>query len=123
MATIGNFSLVELVPNAFVEISKELAAKKGIKNGDKAVVRSARGAVTVYAVVTGRLRALDLGGRKVEQVALVWHFGYEGLAKGASANLLTPSVGDVDTQIPEYKAFLCDVEKAPPEEKKRRPQV
>ena len=110
--------LVELVPNAFVEMSKELAAAKGVKNGDKVVVRSARGAVTVYALVTARLRALDLGTRKVEQVALVWHFGYEGLAKGASANLLTPSVGDADTQIPEYKAFLCDVEKAPPEEKK-----
>ena len=37
-----------------------------------------------------------LGDRTVEQVALIWHFGYEGLAKGASANLLTPAVGDAD---------------------------
>jgi len=45
-------------------------------------------------------------------VAVVWHFGYAGQAIGPSANILTPLVGDADTMIPEYKAFLCDVQKA-----------
>jgi len=107
--------LVELVPDAFVEISQELAEKKGIANGDRVAIRSARGRITVYALVTGRLKPLDVDGKKVDQVAVVWHFGYEGLATGQSANLLTPSVGDADAMIPEYKAFLCDLEKEPDE--------
>jgi len=77
-------------------------------------IRSARGEITLYALVTGRLKPLAVDGRKVEQVALVWHFGYEGLATGPSANRLTPQVGDADTMIPEYKAFLCDVVKGSP---------
>ncbi len=103
--------LVELVPEAFVELSKELARQKGIRNGDAVTVRSARGEITINALVTGRLRPLRIGGRQIEQVAIVWHFGYAGLATGPSANVLTPLVGDADTMIPEYKAFLCDVTK------------
>jgi formate dehydrogenase major subunit len=34
-----------------------------------------------------------------------------GLATGDSANLLTPSIGDANTMIPETKAFLVDVRK------------
>ena len=103
--------LVELVPDAFVEISRQLAQQKEIANGDRVSIRSARGRITMYALVTGRLKPLEVDGRKVEQVAIVWHFGYEGLATGESANVLTPLVGDADAMIPEYKAFLCDVEK------------
>ena len=106
--------LVELVPNAFVEISRELARTIGVSNGDQVTVRSARGEITLYAVVTGRLKPLEVDGRKVEQVALVWHFGYAGLATGPSANILTPQAGDADAMIPEYKAFLCDVAKEQP---------
>jgi len=105
--------LVELVPNAFVEISKELARRIDVVNGEQVTVRSARGRITLNALVTGRIRPLNLGEKQVEQVAIVWHFGYEGLATGDSANILTPHVGDADTRIPEYKAFLCDVQKAP----------
>jgi formate dehydrogenase major subunit len=103
--------LAELVPNAFVEISRELARQKGIANGDLVRIRSARGEITVYALVTGRLRPLEVDGRKVEQAAIVWHFGYEGLVTGPSANVLAPHVGDAVAGIPEYKAFLCDVAK------------
>jgi len=62
-------------------------------------------------VVTGRLKPLSVGDRVIEQVAIIWHFGYAGKATGPSANVLTPLVGDADTMIPEYKAFLCDVRK------------
>ncbi|MFQ5870506.1 MAG: hypothetical protein ACE5JC_11440, partial [Candidatus Zixiibacteriota bacterium] len=64
-----------------------------------------------YAVVTERFQAFKLNGRLYEQVGLPWHFGYKGLAQGFSANILTPHVGDANTMIPEYKAFLCHVEK------------
>jgi formate dehydrogenase-N alpha subunit len=101
--------LVELQPSAFVEISRELADEKGLTNGDKVKVTSARGEVELYALVTRRLRPMQIHGETVHQVGLIWHFGYRGLAKGPSANLLTPHVGDGNTMIPEYKAFLCDV--------------
>jgi len=41
-----------------------------------------------------------------------WHWGYAGIAKGDSANVLTPHVGDANTMIPEYKAFLVNIRKA-----------
>ena len=63
--------------------------------------------------MTGRLGPLKLAEKTIEQVAIVWHFGYQGLATGDSANILTLSAGDADSMIPEYKAFLCDAEKAP----------
>jgi formate dehydrogenase major subunit len=52
-----------------------------------------------------------MNGRSFEEIGLPWHYGYKGLATGASANSLTPHVGDANTMIPEYKAFLCDVVK------------
>ena len=103
--------LVELVPDSFVELSTDLAKRKGIKNGDQVVVTSARGKAGAYALVTDRFEPFTIDGRQVDQVGLTWHFGYTGLAKGDSANLLTPHVGDANTMIPEFKAFLCDIEK------------
>ncbi len=104
--------LVELMPDLFCEMSRELAAEKGIRNGDRVVVRSARGEVRAIAHVTGRLRPFRMGDRVVHQVGLPWHWGFMGLAKGDSANLLTPHVGDANTRIQESKAFLVDVRKA-----------
>jgi formate dehydrogenase major subunit len=45
-------------------------------------------------------------------VGITWHFGYKGLVTGAIANDLTPFIGDPNTMIPEYKAFLVNVVKA-----------
>jgi formate dehydrogenase major subunit len=104
--------LVEMQPEPFVEMSKELAAEKGIRNGDKVVVESARGSVTMVAVVTSRIKPFTIDGKKVHSVGTIWHFGWVGLAAGDSANLLTPHVGDANTTIPEYKAFLVNVRKA-----------
>jgi formate dehydrogenase major subunit len=103
--------LVELQPEPFVEISEELAAEKGIKNGDRVAVETTRGKVEMVAVVTKRMKPFRVNGRAVHEVGLVWHWGYEGLSKGDSGNLLTPHVGDANTTMPEYKAFLCDVRK------------
>jgi len=106
----------ELVPDLFVEISEELASEKSIKNGDKVAVSSARGKISAYALVTKRLEPLVIMDgttkRKIHQVAIPWCFGYAGIATGDSANLLTPHVGDGNTNIPEYKTFLCNIKKA-----------
>ncbi|MDP2951918.1 MAG: molybdopterin dinucleotide binding domain-containing protein, partial [Chloroflexota bacterium] len=103
--------LVELVPEMFVEMSPELAEEKGIRNGDRVVVETARGRVQGVAIVTARFRPFHINGRVVHELGLPWHWGYSGLSTGDSANLLTPHVGDANTMIPEYKAFLCDVRK------------
>jgi formate dehydrogenase major subunit len=65
--------------------------------------------MNAYALVTKRFQPFKLNGKIVHEVGVIWHFGYNGLAKGDSANLLTPHIGDANTMIPEYKAFLCDV--------------
>ncbi len=104
--------LVEMQPEPFVEMSEELASDKGIANGDKVIVESKRGSVTMVALVTKRFKPFQLNGKIVHQVGMVWHWGYTGLSTGDSANILTPSVGDANTMIPEYKAFLVDVKKA-----------
>jgi formate dehydrogenase major subunit len=104
--------LVEMMPEPFVEMSEELAQEKGIANGEKVVVESARGKVTMVAVVTKRLKPFQMNGRKVHEVGVLWHWGYSGLSTGDSANVLTPHIGDANTMIPEYKAFLVDVRKA-----------
>jgi anaerobic selenocysteine-containing dehydrogenase len=104
--------LVEMVPEMFVELSEELAASKGVESGDKVKVSSARGEIEVNALVTKRFKPYTLDGKVVHQIGLPWHFGFIGLATGASANTLTPNVGDANTMIPEYKAFLVNLEKA-----------
>ena len=103
---------VELMPEMFVELSEELAAEKGIDNGGRMIVETARGVLEAVAVVTTRFRPFQINGKTVHQVGMPWHWGYTGLSTGDSANLLTPHVGDANTMIPEYKAFLCNVRKA-----------
>ncbi len=103
--------LAELQPDMFVEMSPELAAERGIVNGEKVLVESARGAIEAVAVVTQRFRPFLIQGQIVHQVGMPWHWGYKGLVTGDSANVLTPPVGDANTMIPESKAFLCDIKK------------
>ena len=100
-------------PEQFVEISEKLAKAKGIANGDHVKVSSKRGYIRAVAVVTQRLQTLNAGGQEVETVGIPLHWGFEGTArKGYLANTLTPSVGDANSQTPEYKAFLVNIEKA-----------
>lgn len=104
--------LLELQPQLFVEIGKELADIKKIKNGDKVKVSTARGEVTGVAIVTPRLSSYMLGEQKVFMIGLPWCYGWlTPKDAGDSANLLTPSVGDANTAIPESKAFMANVEK------------
>jgi formate dehydrogenase-N alpha subunit len=104
--------LVELMPNMYVEMGEEPAADKGIKSGDTVVVSSARGEISAVAVVTRRFQPLRVDGHTIHHIGVIWHFGYSGMAKGDSGNILTPHVGDANTTIPEYKTFLCNVRRA-----------
>ncbi len=104
--------LIEMQPEPFVEMSEELAAEKGIVNGEKVIVESTRGQVYLTAVITKRFKPFQMNGTMVHQVGIPWHWGFTGLSTGDSANKLTPHVGDANTMIPEYKAFLVNVRKA-----------
>ncbi|CEG29266.1 assimilatory nitrate reductase catalytic subunit [Bacillus sp. B-jedd] len=101
--------LSEISHFMFIEMSEELAKEKGIKNKEKVIVTSARGEIEAYAMVTKRFKPYTIQGKKVHQIGMPWNFGYKGYATGDSANRLTPHIGDANTTIPEYKAFLCDV--------------
>ncbi len=100
-------------PEQFVEIGEELAREKGIAHGDMVKVSSKRGYIKAKAVVTKRIKALKVNGQLVHHVGVPIHWGFEGLTKkGFIANTLTPFVGDANTQTPEFKSFLVNVEKA-----------
>jgi formate dehydrogenase major subunit len=102
-----------LQPQQFVEISEQLAREKGIANGSEVIVTSARGRITAVAVVTKRIKPLMVNGKTIEHVGIPIHWGFTGLThKGFPANVLTPCVGDANTQTPETKAFLVNIEKA-----------
>ena len=102
-----------LQPEQFVEIGEELAKEKGIKAGDRIKVSSNRGHIKAVAVVTKRIKALDVDGKKIHTVGIPIHWGFKGVAKnGYIANTLTPFVGDANTQTPEFKSFLVNIEKA-----------
>ncbi len=100
-------------PEAFVEISEELAREKGIAHGDRVKVSSNRGHIITKAVVTKRIKPWDVNDQKVHLVGIPFHWGFKGQTKnGYIANTLTPFVGDANSQTPEFKAFLVNIERA-----------
>ncbi len=105
--------LLEAMPGSYVELSEELAKEKGIANGDRIRVKSARGAVEAVAMVTVRLQPFDCGGKTVHLVGMTYNYGWRfpESTKDDSANLLTPNAGDANSQTPEYKAFMVNIEK------------
>ncbi len=118
--------LAEMQPGMFVEIGEELAKEKGIKNGDRCIVSSARGEVECSAIVTPRFKPFTIDGNTIHEIGIPWHFGWittkdrkynpgdkkaEVFTHGDSANLLVPTIGDPNTMIPESKAFMANVVK------------
>jgi len=102
-----------LQPQQFVEIGEVMAREIGVADGDRVKVTSKRGHLIAKAVVTKRIKPLTVEGRTVHHVGIPIHWGFVGLAKpGYLANTLTPVVGDANSQTPEFKSFLVNVEKA-----------
>jgi formate dehydrogenase major subunit len=104
----------------FVELSEELAELRGIKNGERVLVSSPRGKLEAIAMVTKRWTPFKVAGQTIHEVGMTFHYGWLIPKNGGeSANLLTPTIGDANTAIPEYKAFLVNVEKLPAKGKGR----
>ena len=111
--------LNELMPELFIEISEELAGELGIANGDRVMIETKRlynngeqHNIEAKACVTRRFIPIMINGEKKHVVGMPWHWGFRGMSRGAVTNDLSPSVGDANTTIPEYKAFLCNVRRA-----------
>jgi formate dehydrogenase major subunit len=104
--------LIEAEPQVFCEMSIELGKLRGIKNGDRVIVETQRGKLEASAIVTSRLKPFNIAGQTIHQIGIPWHFGWIWPKDGGeSANLLTPTVGDPNTMIPESKAFMANVSK------------
>jgi formate dehydrogenase major subunit len=101
--------LAELQPELFCEISPELAEQLQIENGSWATITTARGIVEARALVTPRVRPIQLDGRVVHQVGLPYHWGYKGLVKGDVVNDLVAISEEPNVRIMETKALLCNV--------------
>ena len=103
--------LLEAEPQLYVEMSPQLAREKGISNGDKVLLESIRGAVEAVAMVTVRIRPFMVQGKTVHLVGMPFCFGWTTPGCGDATNRLTPSVGDPNTTIPEFKASLVNIRK------------
>jgi formate dehydrogenase major subunit len=116
--TRNNPWLCQLQPDAFVELSEELAAILDIQNGDTVEVKTQRTELygtrmKAVACVTKRFTPYTIAGDTVHHIGAIWHFGYTGYVTGDSGNLLTAHIGDANTGIPESKAFICNLRKFP----------
>jgi formate dehydrogenase major subunit len=109
---------VQLIPEPFVEIPVELAAKLGIQGGDRVKVTSARSYYLAKAFVTKRIKPMKIDGNTVFQIGIPIHQGFRGIAEDEGrnektlVNRLSPTVFDPNAYTPEFKGFLVKLEKA-----------
>jgi formate dehydrogenase major subunit len=103
--------LNELVPEAMIELPESLGKKLSVKSGDWVKVSSARGELTVKAVVTPRMKPIRSNGREVTIVWMPYNWGFQGLSTGPSVNHLTIDATDPGAGTQETKACLVNVVK------------
>jgi assimilatory nitrate reductase catalytic subunit len=92
--------LVNQYPEPLVEIHPKLAAKAGLRSGDKVTVTSRRGSVTLPCQVVKSIRP--------DTIFIPYHWAGE-----KSANRLTIRALDPVSKIPEFKVCAVRIEKAP----------
>jgi formate dehydrogenase major subunit len=116
--TKNNPMNVQLVPEPFVEMAEEMAQEMGISGGQHVKITSARGEYVAKAMVTKRIKPMQIDGKKTYQIGIPFHWGFRGIAEDEGktsrmlVNALTPTVIDPNAFTPEFKGFLVKVEKA-----------
>jgi formate dehydrogenase major subunit len=116
--TKNNPMNVQLVPEPFVEVPHELAEEMGLEGGQRVKVSSARGSYVAKALVTRRIKPMQIDGRKTYQIGIPIHWGFRGISEDAgrtsldSINQLSPTVIDPNAYTPEFKGFMVKIEKA-----------
>jgi formate dehydrogenase major subunit len=103
--------LNELVPEPVLEMPIALAKQLGVQSGDWVRVSSARGELEVKALVTPRMKALNIGDKEVTVVWMPYNWGFQGLSTGPSVNHLTIDATDPGAGPQETKACLVNVVK------------
>jgi formate dehydrogenase major subunit len=101
--------LAELQPELFAEISPELAREIGIMQSDWVTLVTPRGIVSAKALVTPRIRPLQIDGRTVHQVGFPYHSGWKGLVTGDVANDLLAISQEPNVRIMETKGLVCNL--------------
>ncbi len=101
--------LAELQPELFAEISPQLAKELEIENGEYVTVYTIRGILEARALVTERIKPLQVDRSLVHQVCMPYHFGYKGLATGDAVNDLLAISEEPNVRIMETKALVCNV--------------
>ena len=104
-----NSWLNELQPEMFVELAPELAAERGIEHAGWVTVSTPRGTIEARAMVTRRLRPVQLGDRVVHQIGLPFHWAFAGESVGGNANDLTALLAEPNVSMHEAKAFTCQI--------------
>jgi len=106
--------LLEMQPEAYIEIGEKLAESLGVKNGQRVKVSSVRGEMECVAMVTKRLTPFTVEGKVVHQVGMPFNYSWRFPedAPDATTNYLSIAVGCPNTYCPEYKAFMVNVSKA-----------
>ena len=103
--------LVEAQPQAYVEISEELAKEKGIANGERSASprRAARSTPWLWSRCASRPSSAEAnrasGGHDL-QLRLAAAQGMRRHGKPAQS-----MVGDANSMTPEYKAFMVNIDK------------
>ncbi|AKL83964.1 YjgC [Bacillus atrophaeus UCMB-5137] len=95
--TYKSKGISEKTPNAFLEISHELAEERGIKDGTLVRLTSPYGNVKAKCLITDRVKG--------KEVYLPMND-----SKEAAINLLTSSYSDKDTDTPAYKETSAKME-------------
>jgi formate dehydrogenase major subunit len=98
-----------LQPEMFVEISPQLATELKIDNRAYVCLVTLRGAIEARALVSRRIRPIQLNGKTVHQVAIPFHFGTAGPVRGDAANDLVAISGEPNVTIMETKAMSCNL--------------
>jgi formate dehydrogenase major subunit len=101
--------LSELQPELFCEVSPELAAERGLCNGEWATISTARAEIEARVLVTNRVQPLRMRKRTIHQIGLPYHWSSKGLVTGDTVNELISFVADPNVSIQESKALTADI--------------
>ena len=105
--------LSELQPELFCEVSPELAAERGLRNGEWATISTARAEIEARVLVTEPHAAVAVAASgTIHQIGLPYHWSSKGLVTGDTVNELIAFVADPNVSIQESKALTADIRPA-----------
>lgn len=104
--------LAELQPGLFCEVDKDLAAKRGLENGEWATIISPRGVIEAEVLVTDRMQMLTINGEEFHQIGLPFHYGESETTAvaGDGANDLLGLTLEPNVFIQNSKIGACDIQ-------------